>query len=239
MNCLDFRRLCLSEPNSSDKSYVKHGNECPECSDYAKGVCVLDDNIRASLDTAIPDEFKAKLKLRQTIESEAQGRKNRARYAIAASFIVAMVVGAFMFQQRASVQEQDYNDLLAGIVSHMQHSAEPLPPESVDLQKAIQLQLASYDKGITVGKIHGLRLANICPMGKYRGLHAEVDTDQGVVSFAYIKGKKLQVSDLMEYGGYYSKVIPMGNGNLIIVSENKQAMPDVESNLVTALKWDI
>lgn len=236
-NSLEFKRLCLSDPNTAYKKYMECGDECPECSDYIRGILVLDENIRTSLNTAVPEDFKAKLKLRQVMETETQTRKNRFYYAVAASVMVAVIASVFMFQ-RINVQ-QDYDTLLAGIIEHMHESNEPLSLASYALQNRIKTQLASYDSDVSVGNIKGLRLSNICPMGQYRGIHAVVETDKGMVSFAYIKGEKLKASDLIDYGGYYSKVVPMGNGNLIIVSESKQALPEVEQNLVASLKWDI
>lgn len=237
MNCLDFRRLCLSEPNSSQANYLQHNRECAECSDYAKSVRVLDQNIKTSLDIFMPEEFKAKLKLRQTIESETQTRHSRIRYAIAASLVIAMIASVLMFQKVDT--RQDYNSLLAGIVEHLNDTPDSLNWVWADAQQQIKLQLASYDENANIAEIKGLRFSRICPMGQYRGLHAMLETEQGLVTFAYIKGDKFEASDLLNYGGYVSKVVPMGNGNLIIVSETQQALPEAENNIVAALSWDI
>jgi len=76
-------------------------------------------------------------------------------------------------------------------------------------------------------------------MGKYRGLHATLETDSGQVTFAYIKGES--VGELFDagYEGYVSRVKPVRGGNLIIMSRTNKGLQQADSQLEEAMYWDI
>ena len=76
-------------------------------------------------------------------------------------------------------------------------------------------------------------------MGQYKGLHATLETADGQVTFAYIKGDA--VGELLDVGyqGYVSRIKPVRGGNLIIVSRTNKALQEADSQLEEAMYWDI
>jgi len=129
MNCLDFKRLALSDPNSKEHSFVEHSQNCPDCLKYVGGVRKMDNDLANSLDVTIPGDLMAKLQLNQEI-SESTASSNRVRrYAIAASFALALFVAGFMASNQLGVNGeigQDYETLLSAVVEHMNDQAGEL-----------------------------------------------------------------------------------------------------------------
>jgi len=70
-------------------------------------------------------------------------------------------------------------------------------------------------------------------------LHASLETSDGQVTFAYIKGDS--VGQLLDagYEGYVSRIKPVRGGNLIIMSRTNKALQEADSQLEKALYWDI
>ena len=54
MSCFEFRRLCLSIPDSGDPEYLAHAGECDDCRKYAAGVRGMDAALIEALDVSIP-----------------------------------------------------------------------------------------------------------------------------------------------------------------------------------------
>ena len=50
MNCLDFKRLALSEPSSRDHNFVKHSSTCPDCLKFVGDVRQMDSDLASSID---------------------------------------------------------------------------------------------------------------------------------------------------------------------------------------------
>jgi len=242
MNCLDFKRLALSDPNSKEHSFVEHSQNCPDCLKYVGGVRKMDNDLANSLDVTIPGDLMAKLQLNQEI-SESTASSNRVRrYAIAASFALALFVAGFMASNQLGVNGeigQDYETLLSAVVEHMNDQAVTPVWDAKRANESANTLLASYDGEMKLKFLQNLQFSRICPMGKYRGLHATLETDSGQVTFAYIKGES--VGELFDagYEGYVSRVKPVRGGNLIIMSRTNKGLQQADSQLEEAMYWDI
>jgi len=245
MNCLDFKRLALSDPNSGEPSFVLHSKQCPDCLKYVGGIRQMDSDLSSSVEVTMPSSLMARLELNQIMEEEANELKSNTsfrRYAIAASFAAALFVSGFFANNYfgpANSIGQDYQALLAGVVEHM--NDQPLTPVW-DVQRAndsVNTHLANYDGEMKLKFLENLQFSRVCHMGQYRGLHASLETSDGQVTFAYIKGDK--VDDLLDasYEGYAARVKPIRGGNLIIMSRTNKALQVADKQLENAMYWDI
>jgi len=241
MNCLEFKRLALSDPSSKDDSFIKHSHECPDCSKYVASLQQMDSDLSSSLDISVPDDLVARLKLNQLIEEEeAVVSRPRVKFAVAASFAVAIFVAGFMVSNQFGVNNSigdDYEALLSGVVEHM-HKQSITPVWDTDrANRTANTLLASYDGEMKLKYLENLQFSRICPMGQYRGLHATLETPDGQVTFAYFKGDS--VGELLDagYGGYVTRIKPVRGGNLVIMT--KKSLEQANDELEEAMYWEI
>jgi len=237
MNCLEFKRLALSEPHGKETSFVAHHESCPDCLKYLGEIKKMDADIAQSLEVQVPSDLMARLQEMQ--EDVAPARSSR-RYAIAASFAMALFVAGFMLSNRIGVNNQvdeDYQVLLAGVMEHINKT--PFTPvwDTNRANSTVNTLLASYDGDMQMKHLDNLQFSRICPMGRYKGLHASIDTPDGQVTFAYIKGDPIGELHDSSYDGYMSRVKPVRGGNLIILSHNKKALDRADSQLEKAIYW--
>ncbi len=245
MNCLDFKRLALSDPDSVEPSFVLHSKDCPDCLKYVSGVRKMDSDLSSSVDVKMPESLMARLELNQVLQEEADQNSSDSslrRYAIAASFAAVLFISGFMvsnYYGPSNTIGQDYEALLSGVLEHM--NEQPLTPvwDSARANESVNAHLANYDGEMKMKFLENLQFARICPMGKYRGLHASLETPNGQVTFAYIKGDN--VDDLVDasYEGYVTRIKPLRGGNLVIVSRTNSALQVADSQLEKAIYWDI
>lgn len=243
MNCLDFKRLALSEPNSKDVSFVEHSKDCPECLKYVGSIRKMDADLSASLSVQMPADLVARLQLNQEMaEHNAKTGFGMRRYAIAASFAAALFVAGFMVNNQfgiSSTIESDYQALLSGVVEHM--NEQPITPvwDVARANRNASALLASYDPGMKIKPLSNLQFSKICTMGIYRGLHASLETADGQVTFAYIKGEPVETLLDAGYEGYVSRVKPVRGGNLVIMSKTQKSLDQADNQLENAMYWDI
>jgi len=247
MNCLDFKRLALSDPNSRDHSFIEHSSVCPDCLKYVGSIRQMDADLSSSVEVEMPSDLMARLQLNQEITEEAETAEVIAfspmrRYAMAASFALALFVAGFMASNQFGANGDigdDYEALLAGVVEHMNEQAiTPVwSPERANSNA--NTLLASYAPEMKLKFLSNLQFSRVCPMGQYKGLHASLETADGQVTFAFIKGDS--VSELLDagYEGYVSRVKPVRGGNLIIMSRTNKALQEADSQLEEAMYWDI
>lgn len=252
MNCLEFKKLALSEPNSRDENFVIHSRKCPDCLVYVGEVRQMDSDLAGSLDITVPSDLMARLQLNQELAEEVEneaslGAKIMAfqamkKYAMAASVALALFVAGFMASNQFGVNNQigdDYESLLSAVVEHMNEQAVTPVWNPARANETTNALLASYDGEMKLKYLSNLQFSRVCPMGKYKGLHASLETADGQVTFAYIKGDS--VGELFDagYEGYVSRIKPVRGGNLIIMSRTNKSLQEADKQLENAMYWDI
>lgn len=242
MNCLDFRRAVLADPNLLSVDCRQHEAQCAECASHLKSVKRIDDELKASLDVTMPPDLIARLELNTRLTEESRQRGRLKGFAVAASVLFAVMLGVMSVGQRFAWQQQvgeDYQSLLAGVAEHM-HEV-PVTPVwgAVEANQSVRKVLANYDSRLQLSALPNLTFGKICPMGKYRGLHAGLQTAHGLVTFAYIKGEPVKEAQNLIYEGQNARVKPLKGGNLIIVSPNSEGLQEVDTQLDQAIYWDV
>lgn len=242
MNCFEFKKIALSDPNNRDVSFVRHSKECPDCIKYIASVRKMDSDLESSLDVEMPKDLMARLQLNTQIYAQEKKTVTMRNYAVAASFAVALFVAGFVASNQLSVSndiEADYQQLLSSVVEHMGHNEITPVWDVARANKTTNALLASYDGALQFKYLDTLQFGKICPMGQYRGLHASIETEAGQVTFAYIKGES--IGDLLDasYQGYISRVKPVRGGNLVILSKTQKAVNEADTKLEEAMYWDI
>ncbi len=245
MKCFEFKKIALSDPMSRDHDFVEHIASCSDCLNYVSDIRKMDADLAASLDVAIPSDLIAKLKLNTEIAMESEQPKYVRKYAVAASFALALFVAGFMASNQFASNSDfdgihgDYLALVSGVVGHMKHESMTPVWSAGRANKNANALLASYDGEMQLKFMENLQFSKICVMGRYKGLHATVETSEGQVTFAYIKGDSVGNLHNASYDSYMSRVKPVRGGNLIITSKTMKAIDEADSQLEDAIYWDI
>ncbi len=244
MDCLEFKRLALSEPNSQQPSFIEHGKLCAKCLKYVGSVRKMDADLAHSLDVSVPKELIAKIQLNQILNEHEEGAHQPIRRprAIAASLVAVMLVSLVLLVNRAVPPAQiteDYNRLLSAVMEHV----EEVPVTEVwgaeRANRSVNALLAAYDGAMQIRYMENLQFGKICPMGEYQGLHATLDTADGQVTFAYLRGESMPALQDLSMHGYMARIKPVKGGNIIIVSRNARGLEVADQQISNAVHWTI
>lgn len=252
MNCLEFKRLALSDPNSNDVSFVEHAEQCPDCLKYVGGVRQMDDDIANSVSVVMPESMTARLQLNEILESDKNPTVvNFVRYAKVASVAAVMFASGFLLKGQMPDNQAPQNivdnqsldnsqEIVVKMVNHMEYNAVSPVWDSIHANKTMHSLLAVYDSSVQLQDMPRLQFNKICPVGlEEKALHANLETDNGQVTFAYIKGDSVEEINNHSYKGFMTRVKPVPGGNLLIISRNMDSMEDADEELDSALYWDI
>lgn len=252
MECLEFKRLALSDPNSKDVNFVEHSKTCPCCIKYIGGVREMDANLVNSLDIQVPKDLMAKLELNQVLEQDKQTVSNFKRYSKVASFALVMFISGFLLKDL--LPSNDYVDsysshtdahevtegMIVKIVDHME--LNPMSPiwGAQQANSTMKTLMASYDPTLKLKDMDRLQFTKICPMDEnHDAIHANLETDHGQVTFAYIKGHSVGEVSNTSYRGYLTRIKPVRGGSLVIISHSMYAMEQADEELESSLYWDL
>ncbi len=254
IDCLEFKRIALADPNSQEHAFVEHSAHCPDCLAYVGSVKQMDADLSSSLETPVPSDLLAKLASHTDLPSDGDAPHaptnvvqvpnyfwNRPR-AMAASLAAALVISVAMFSDRLIPPAElgnDYQQLVSAVMEHMDEVPSTQRWDAERANQSVNTLLASYDSSIKMKYMDNLSFGRICPMGQYRGLHATLETPDGKVTFAYLKGDPVEASFDAELEGYVSRVKPVQGGNIVIVSPSSASLEMASEEITNAVSWDL
>ena len=238
MNCLEFRRLCLSEPQTGAHAYVAHRRSCDECRRFAEGIDLIDGKLRAAMQVPVPENLTTRIKLRQILGEEHQKRGVRPwRWALAASVLLTVTLsGFFAYQMRAARQ---YNEAMqVAAVEHVANHHDHVMLANGSPRQQFQQVLATFG-GRVSGEIGPVTRAFVCAMNNRPIAHAELTGGRGLVTVLYLAGKRVAEDTEFAGGKYSGMLVPAGSGNLVVLGLPGEPLSAVVETLRNAISWQI
>jgi hypothetical protein len=236
VNCFEFRRLCLSIPDSGDPAYIAHAEECSDCLKYAEGVRRMDASLVEALNVPIPSDLVARLKLRTVIDAEQENRSRGFRYAIAAS--VLLMVGASLLGYRTWSINSEYQRLTQAVVTHIEHEHVTDGFTTVNAPNVLASMFIE-NGALNATAVGDVSFTKYCPVMGRQAIHAVVSTDAGPVTIIFVPDLALpRVRDDV-FEGLKNHIVPMGDGALILTSETDASFNAVADQVQQAVDWGI
>ena len=170
MNCLEFRRLCLTHCTVPDGTFVEHRNTCPECAEFAQQIMDFDRQLSNALRIEVPDELASRIKLQQVIGDEQRTRIQRVKmYAMAATLVLSIGLSAmlgFTLHQQTGRNEMLSHAVIQHINSELYHLTEQRDVQLASLNKILLPLGARVEQGF--GRIN---YAGRCLINDKPGAH--------------------------------------------------------------------
>ena len=110
MNCLEFRRILLTDPGTRDPAFVEHKRSCADCADAVGRSAQFEQRLREAVRIEAPENLASRILLKHSFASPVSKPwwRNTAAVALAASLllvvglVVSTVIGTHARHQRLS-----------------------------------------------------------------------------------------------------------------------------------------
>ena len=237
MNCLEFRRACLSDPGASSEVYLSHRRQCRECARFADNVTDFDKKLLDAMHVPVPGDLSTRVKLRQVIGDEQHTRRTRPwQWALAASIFVSVALSGFFGYQMYSTN-QYVAKLRVAVLDHVTSEPDFLSVVGKHTVDNFRRVMAAFG-GEVVQDIEP-RLAAVCAMGKKPIAHSVFPGHKGQVTVLYINGKRVRQPTLIEGDVHHGMLVPAGRGNLAIIAPKGERLEPLVAKLKRSIRWDI
>ncbi|MDJ0956664.1 MAG: DUF3379 family protein [Arenicellales bacterium] len=249
MNCLEFRRISLSEPNSRTEGYLAHRAECEDCARYADSVVALDKKLEDALRIPVPQDLATRIKLRQLMQDEYMSPRFRPwQWAVAASiFLVVAISGLVGYQIYTTNQYIDRLTVAAVDHTRMERQGSHFVAAHEDpVKQGLRFKqvLAAFggkvmdDSLVELGTIIHVQ---VCALAHVEGpvAHVLIQGEAGLITIYYVHGHKLKERRSFNLGQYQGMLIPIGNGNMAIIADPKESLSPVADKLEQTVVWQI
>lgn len=229
MNCLEFRRLCLVDSNSSDEAFRAHRQECLACRDFAVQMQQFDQRLGQAMNVDVPHNLKYRILLRQSLQPR-RWPPMPAYIAMAASVLIAVMVALWLPQPE---QPETLDDVVLAYLEDSQISA---PPDSAVNSETLNTVLRPLGMGLDAS-FGSVQAAKPCFIRGKRAAHLVMAGQAGQVDIVYMPHESVDKRLEVSYGDRQVLVIPCPTGSIAIVGRPGETLVAIEHRLHEASSW--
>jgi hypothetical protein len=223
VNCLEFRRLRLSDPYTNSAELYSHKSECETCRKFDEDNLQFDKNLYQALKVNVPDGLAAKVLLNQSLQPEPRMSARWSWMSIAASFLLAGMFTLYQVSTTASIDE--------ALVDHIKEEQHVVFARSTLLEDAqIKQVLNSIDLNTdsSFGKV--TFAANCLIDGEMVG-HFVVEQGNASYTLFVVPGENGGKLVEFESDDWHGIISPHRSGSSLAVISNDPAGGDKEAML--------
>lgn len=219
MNCLEFRREILAEPERLGEEAREHSRACPACAQFRERTLEAEAGIREALAVPVPPGLAD----RAIAATSGRGSDwSRKLYALAASLVFATVVGVGGFWLG-----RDDPFARAGIDFVVDEEANAiLQAKPADL--AALLAVARTMNVALPPQIGEMRYIGICPFKDTIAHHVVLITPQGKATLLLLPERPVKDRARAQARGLQSVVAPAGSGSVAIITDSSRGLERLE-----------
>jgi hypothetical protein len=235
MNCREFRRQLLIDPNCAEPEFLEHETDCPECAREHERAQRFEQRLKAALRTDAPDH--SKLRRPSNATAKPRGGQGSHRLALAASLVLALAVGWWLelgWQGRTVAN----SDLGQVVLQHIEDEINHLQDEGV-VQPAAVAYLVSQFGGRLVEDLGQVSYLGRCHIRRWEGIHLVVHGRAGAVTVLLMPEEYRREPERVSSGRFSGVILPTSNGSMAVIGEKAERVEDLGRRIRAAIRWDV
>jgi hypothetical protein len=229
MNCLDFRRLKLADPNRLPAAAQAHAGECAACAEFARVQDAFEQHLSEAARVPLDAALGARVLLRQQLK-HASFRRVFARAALVVlGCAVLLGVGVRLFTPEAALFD----------VSATHVAREPKAFMADERRSNAELDAALADSGAKLMRPIDANISYIhrCPVPGGLGKHIIIRTGAGTITLLTMPNKKVYFRKVKLKNGYAVALLPCKHGSVAVVARSEGELAAFEAQLRQHVKW--
>ncbi len=240
MNCVEFRRLCLSDPRSKDEAFLRHLAECPKCAAFARQQRQLDSQLRTAMAVPVP----AGLGPRSIFERGIRQMRRWRLFAIAASTLLAVSLTTMatlwsipehLDDQTAQLHQSITEHMIIDPI-HAVRDATHLPHHHGHQTDDLE-QVVSELGGTLVNKPEGLRHALLCPLDNKPAGHLVLEGEHGPVTVFLLPHHRVRQSSEQTGPIIRTRIIANGRGAIALSGPRQESLETHARAIKRSIQW--
>ena len=250
MDDLEFRRQAFANPSSHDQDFLNAAQASPERTQLLLQLQALDARVSAAARSVqIPSGLAARLKAREEPAANdhaivtSKKPKFKRYVAAAASIVVALslILSPGLTTARPSAADLKFHD---DVIGHVYREVARFDTKREDAS-LVQINSVFEEAGGQIRNVDRIKqmhikFANGCNIAQNsKGAHIVLDGEKGSVSIMVVHNSPVTTTFNVNDSRFVGKIIPFGEGNLIIVGEKDEPLDKYEAMIAETFEWSI
>jgi hypothetical protein len=233
MNCMEFRRILLTDPGVVDPEFSDHRRRCLACADAVARSAHFERRLREAVNVDVPENLASNILLKQSFQANVEPPwwRRRRFYALAASIFLAL--GLTFMGLDAHFQQRRLSEEFVALINGAPYALTTTRPVS-----SSEISAALEPAGLDLqGDIGDVTFAGPCIVrGKLSG-HIVVQGDTAPVTVFLIREQLVAGRATIRSDHYSGIVLAQGTGTIAIVGSPGEALDKVEARVRSAIRW--
>ncbi len=237
MNCLEFRRVRMADPDLQTPESSEHLRECADCRHFLSEMDEFDTKLQSAAEIPIPGNLATRIKLRQAFQQSERPQRSPSfwRYAVAASFVITVAAGgAFSYKVYNDVSVA--REFRVAALDYLDHQL-PLLTLKDSVGRAKVARLVSSFGGQITGDVSNVQLAELCAVGDRPAAHLIVPGDKGPVSLIYTTEAKVWGTATITDDVYQGIHVPTRSGSMAVFGEPDESLDQIVEQIGKSISW--
>ena len=244
MDDLKYKKRAFANPQDQDPEFLAAAAANPERSRVLSQLQALDARVgKAARSIPVPADLATRLKARAAPAHETRKPGMRRYLAVAASLVLAigLVLSPGLITARPSAADLKFHD---DVLGHVHREISRYNPGLADISLT-QINSVLEEAGghlrddEQIKKMH-FKFANGCNIAQNsKGAHIVLNGSKGAVSVIVVHNSPVSTRFDVTDSRFAGKIIPFGEGNLIIVGEKDEPLNVYEDMIETAFEWSL
>lgn len=234
MDCNAYRRSMMSDPRDADPRLLEHRGSCRDCALFTERLLRFESSLARTLHLALPADHGVPLRA-QAADSALRAPNRRGWLAMAASVLMALVVGGFLWVAGPG------SSLAADVVSHM--GGEPDAWRTQAPVRDSELEDVLRDSHLRLsGGAGTVSYAASCAFRGHHVPHLVIQTESGPVTVMVLVHESVSKPVPFDEGGYRGVIVPAaGHGSLAVLTKGSSTdintVEHIAARVLDSITW--
>jgi Protein of unknown function (DUF3379) len=231
MNCLDFRRFKLTDPNRLPAAAQAHAAACAACAEFARTQDAFEAQLGEAARVPVDPALGARVLLRQQLK-QANYRRVFARAALVVLGCAALLgVGMRMFAPDAA--------LFDATAAHVEHEPKAFMADERRTPLELDAALAHSGAKLVRPMVADISYIHNCPVPGGAGKHIIIKTGAGTITLLTMPNTKVYFRKVKLKDGYAVAILPCKHGSVALVARSEAELAALEAQLRQHVRWSI
>jgi len=233
MNCIEFRRMLLTEPGGTDAAFAEHRRSCPECAEAVERSAHFERILREAVNVPVPEHLASRILLKQSFQPRRESPWWRTRRAYALAAGVLLVMGLSFIALSGHLQQRRLSEEFVALIN-----GAPYALTANQAVSSSEISAALEPAGLDLeGSIGDVTFAGRCIVrGKLSG-HIVLKGDTAPITVFLIGDALVSDRATIRSDNYSGVVLPQGSGTIAILGSPGETLEDVEARVRSAIRW--
>ena len=237
MNCLEFRRKLLEQPNCSDKEFLEHAATCAECNREHRHALQFESELFRAMDVEPPANLESRI-----LHAVKPGRPQRSPIRhplwLASAASVLLLLGVWLsLSPHWGLFSAGSPQLVSGVLEHIDNEPQALTARDAIAPAQLQSLFAQFGASLT-DDLGPVRHATRCRMRLQDGIHLVLAGRHGPVTVLIMPGDYLTGSVQVSSSHASGVIIPTDYGSMAVVGTKTEFVEGLVHRLQQAVGWD-